>query len=235
MALLLLTTSTLAASPAPSTLAASPAPTLWPAPKSAKSGASTIYITPSQQFFDTSSPSLVLRAAFDRYNALTFPHTTGTEGLLTRLQVTVDDSDDSHPQLGTNESYHLEITTRPSATLTAKTVYGALRGLETFSQLVTFDFETETYVIDACPWTITDEPRFAHRGLMVDTARHFQPLASLKAIVDSLPYAKINVLHWHLVDTQSFPFHSKSNPKLWDGSYDKHSRYTHSDVSEIVE
>ena len=28
---------------------------------------------------------------------------------------------------------------------------------------------------------------------MVDTARHFQSLASLRRIVDSLPYAKINV------------------------------------------
>ena len=176
----------------------------------------------------------MLRAAFDRYNALTFPHTTGTGGCSPGCK-----SPSTIPTTATRSLGPTNRTTwrlrPPVGDATAKTVYGALRGLETFSQLVTFDFETETYVIDACPWTITDEPRFAHRGLMVDTARHFQPLASLKAIVDSLPYAKINVLHWHLVDTQSFPFHSKSNPKLWDGSYDKHSRYTHSDVSEIVE
>lgn len=114
-------------------------------------------------------------------------------------------------------------------------MYGALRGLETFSQLVSFQFSGEDYSLSGVPWSISDAPRFTHRGLMVDTARHFQPLASLRAIIDSLPYAKINVLHWHLVDSQSFPFHSASNPKLWDGAYNAQSRYTHSDVTSIVE
>jgi hexosaminidase len=44
---------------------------------------------------------------------------------------------------------------------------------------------------------------------MVDTARHYQPLASLRAIIDSLTNAKLNVLHWHMVDDQSFPFQVK--------------------------
>ena len=48
------------------------------------------------------------------------------------------------------------------------------------------------YVVRGAPWDITDAPRFAHRGLMVDTARHFQPLASLRKVVDALPYAKLN-------------------------------------------
>ena len=70
---------------------------------------------------------------------------------------------------------------------------------------------------------------------MIDTARHFQPLASIRTIIDSLPYAKLNVLHWHIVDSQSFPFHSEANPKLWEGAYDARSRYTHADVASIVE
>ena len=155
------------------------------------------------------------------------------EGDLSALQVYVDDADESHPQLGTDESYTLSIST--TAELHAKTVYGALRGLETFSQLVQFDFETETYQIASCPISISDAPRFPHRGLMIDTARHFEPLSAIRGIIDSLPFAKINVLHWHLVDTQSFPFHSESNPKLWDGAYDAQSRYTHGDIEAIVE
>jgi hexosaminidase len=81
-------------------------------------------------------------------------------------------------------------------------VYGALRGLETFSQLVEFDFETMAYGVAYGPWAIIDEPRFPHRGLMIDTARHFLPLSTVRGVVDSLPYAKLNVLHWHMVDTQ---------------------------------
>ena len=214
------------------------APTLWPQPAKATKGSATVILTPSASFFvagNRGAKIKTLEAAFARYTAYTFPHTTTTEGLLTALHVTVDDPDESHPHLETDESYELEITTRSAANLRAKTVYGALRGLETFSQLVTFDFASETYVIPACPWSISDSPRFAHRGLMIDTARHFQPLASIRAIIDSLPYAKINVLHWHLVDTQSFPFHSETNPKLWDGAYDASSRYTHADMASIVE
>jgi len=67
--------------------------------------------------------------------------------------------------------------------------------------------------VGGAPWRIADAPRFAHRGLMVDTARHYEPLAAVRAIVDSLSYAKLNVLHWHMVDIQSFPFESKSSPR----------------------
>ena len=211
---------------------------VWPQPRSATSGQSVLHLTPGHDFFvaaNAGAKGSLLQAAFARYSALTFPHTTTTKGPLTALHVSVDDPDESHPQLDTDESYTLEVTAQASASLSAKTVYGALRGLETFSQLVDFDFEKEAYVIGGAPWSIKDAPRFPHRGLMIDTARHFEPLAAIKSIIDSLPYAKINVLHWHLVDSQSFPFHSESNPKLWDGAYDTHSRYTHSDVAEVVE
>lgn len=209
---------------------------LWPAPRYALNGTATVFLTPSKDFFTAKGAAgALLQAAFARYAALTFPHQVTTEGLLTALHINVEDTDESHPQLQTDESYTLNVSTRSAATLHAKTVYGALRGLETFSQLVVFDFETETYTIPNCPWAVSDSPRFPHRGLMIDTARHFLPLASIRAIVDSLPYAKMNVLHWHLVDSQAFPFHSETNPKLWHGAYDGASRYTHADVASIVE
>lgn len=110
-----------------------------------------------------------------------------------------------------------------------------MRGLETFSQLVTFDRATETYQIAGGPWDINDVPRFKHRGLMIDTARHFQSEASIRSIIDSLTYAKLNVLHWHMSDSQSFPLQSKSYPKLWDGSFSKWERYTQASVAKIVE
>ena len=57
------------------------------------------------------------------------------------------------PQLDTDESYTLEIPAAGAdaatltATLEAATVYGALRGLETFSQLVQFDFDAGQYSV----------------------------------------------------------------------------------------
>ena len=43
-----------------------------------------------------------------------------------------------------------------------------------------------------------------------------------------------NVLHWHIVDTQSFPLEIPSYPKLWDGAYSVSERYTFADAAEIV-
>ena len=41
--------------------------------------------------------------------------------------------------------------------------------------------------------------------------------------------------HWHMSDTQSFPWESKIHPKLWDGAFSKQERYTQLDAREIVE
>ena len=81
----------------------------------------------------------------------------------------------------------------------------------------------------------TTHSRFPHRGLMLDTARHFETLTAIKRIIESLSFAKINVFHWHMSDDQSFPMQSKSSPKLWEGAYSKQQRYTQSDIAEVVE
>lgn len=112
---------------------------------------------------------------------------------------------------------------------------GALRGLETFSQLVLFDFDTGRYTLRFAPWTITDAPRFPHRGLMIDSARHFLPVQTIKKVINSLPYAKLNVLHWHMTDTQSFPLEVKSSPKLWDAAYSDQEKFTQLDIASVVE
>jgi hexosaminidase len=61
---------------------------------------------------------------------------------------------------------------------------------------------------------ITDFPRFKHRGLMVDTARHFLPLPVLMTIIDGMEASKLNIFHWHIVDEQAFPYQSKAFPEL---------------------
>jgi len=69
----------------------------------------------------------------------------------------------------------------------------------------------------------------------VDTARHFQPVQSLLNLIDSLPYAKINVVHWHLPDSQSFPFDSPTRPLFSKGAYSAQERYTTEDVAQVIE
>ncbi|MEH3158693.1 MAG: family 20 glycosylhydrolase [Sphingomonas taxi] len=62
--------------------------------------------------------------------------------------------------------------------------------------------------------TIADAPRFAWRGLMIDPARHFLPMADLRAIVDQMASVKLNTLHLHLTDDQGWRFEVKKYPKL---------------------
>jgi len=110
-----------------------------------------------------------------------------------------------------------------------------LRGLETFSQMVIYVYETGMYTLPNTPWEIKEAPRFPHRGLMIDVARHYQTIQSIKNIIDSLPYAKLNVLHIHMSDSQSFPLQSSSSPNLWKASFSANERYTKDDIADIVE
>ena len=71
------------------------------------------------------------------------------------------------------------------ALIEAETIFGAYHALETFSQLVRFDFDAGAYTITGrVPLAIRDRPRFGWRELMLDTSRHFQPVAVLLKVVD---------------------------------------------------
>ncbi|KAL6069951.1 Beta-hexosaminidase [Balamuthia mandrillaris] len=225
-------------------------PLLVPKPAAMSFGSTTVELASSFQF-TAATPNYDLTAAFQRYKQLIFDHASSSSSAirrknsnnkeedlvsLTGLQVTVEDN--SAPlQHGVSENYTLTIpsSSASSAQLSAKTVWGALRGLETFSQLVAFNFSTRTYQIAYAPIQIQDGPRFAYRGLLVDTSRHFEPLRTLRSVVDSMTHAKLNVLHWHMTDTQSFPLESASFPALWDGAYSPMERFTLDDVASIVE
>ena len=73
---------------------------------------------------------------------------------------------------------------------------------------------------------IKDSPRFVWRGLMIDVARHFQPVDVLKRNLRAMASVKMNVFHWHLTDDQGFRVEVKSRPKLhelgsWHGDDDR--------------
>ncbi len=127
-----------------------------------------------------------------------------------------------------DESYNLEVTNQ-SIKLHAVTDIGVLRGLETLYQLL--NFETNHFYIPSIK--ITDAPRFPWRGLMIDVARHFQPLDVLKRNLDAMSAVKLNVFHWHLTDDQGFRVESKTHPKLHelgsDGQY-----YTQQQIKEVI-
>ncbi len=132
------------------------------------------------------------------------------------------------PDLAEDESYSLVINQR-GATLTAATVVGALRGLETLLQLLSADADG-FYLPGA---NIADAPRFPWRGLLVDASRHWQPPAVIKRTLDGMAVAKLNVLHWHLSDDQGFRVESHRLPRLTALGSDGHF-YTQDQIRDIV-
>jgi len=125
----------------------------------------------------------------------------------------------SIPKPGDDESYQLQVTPQ-QIRLKADTSTGALYGLETFTQLLdcpALSTTSTSATAPHCQWpavTIEDKPRFPWRGLLIDSARRFVPLAALKRQLQGMAAAKLNVLHWHLTDDQGWRFESSNYPKL---------------------
>ena len=130
--------------------------------------------------------------------------------------------------LDLDESYHLSFKGN-SVYINSVTDIGVLRALETLLQLIDFN-ENGFYFKKA---VINDFPRFKWRGLMIDAARHFQPINVIKRNLDAMASVKMNVFHWHLSDDQGFRIESKKYPNLHklasDGDY-----YTQNQIKDIV-
>jgi len=153
------------------------------------------------------------------------------------LNIVVEERDHRPPQrLGDDERYSLQIS-GGKIRLSADAPLGALRGLETFLQLI--QQNTDSSGVAAAPGfsvpdvVIQDSPRFPWRGLSLDVSRHFIPVEEAKRTIDGLSAVKLNVLHWHLSDDQGFRIESKKYPRLQkygsDGLY-----YTQAEVREVV-
>lgn len=220
---------------------------MWPAPQLQTLHSPRLVLNATGLIFTTNSSSTVLGMAIKRYRAVIRDHTAllprpgrGQESLqalndsglwlrLSTLRITIMSTNESLA-LNISERYQLRLTGENGA-LVADTVWGALRGLETLSQLVTQ--RDDGGVIAQ---TILDWPRFPYRGVMVDSARHFLPVALLEAHIDALAYSKMNRFHWHLTDTCAFPYESKRFPNLSDaGAYDSAHVYSPGDVAHLVE
>lgn len=229
----------------------------WPAPKKMTTSASQLNVDRENFLFMVAKRCDILQEAFVRYERLIFGSSSttlkfaslkklqnlrkpkaGDTTVLSALQVNVfsdcDDSSRKYPSLTSDESYSLEITEKGMAVLNASEVWGALRGLETFSQLI-YQNSAGTFVVHVT--TVEDSPRFQHRGLLLDTSRHFLSVGVLKKNLDIMSQNKMNVFHWHIVDDQSFPYESFTFPEMSiKGAYNAFTHvYTQQDVKEIIE
>ncbi len=121
----------------------------------------------------------------------------------------------SQTQLG-DEGYELVITDE-IITIKAFKPAGLFYGVQTLRQLLPMEIETKSQ--QQISWhvatgTITDYPRYAYRGSMLDVSRHFFGVDDIKRYIDLLAAYKMNVLHLHLSDDQGWRIEIKSWPKL---------------------
>jgi hexosaminidase len=133
-----------------------------------------------------------------------------------------------YPALSEDESY--ELTVSPSgAQITAPTTTGALRGMQTFAQLIA----STPRGFEAPAVTVSDHPRYPWRGLMIDVSRHWMPVEVILRNLDAMAAVKLNVFHWHLSDDQGFRVASKRFPKLQQFGADGLS-YSQDQVRRVV-
>ncbi|CAF3359119.1 unnamed protein product [Rotaria sp. Silwood1] len=221
----------------------SPPNAVWPHPQQINASNELLYIRPHAIIIHSNIQTCdIITKAIQRYEPIFFPPKlsmrdppSGVNNILQNLTLNIRDNPqcEQYIQHDSNETYTLTINLQ-MAIVEASSVWGLLRGLETFSQLIYIN--EQNYVVINNSVTIIDSPRFQHRGVMLDTARHFLPVPIIKKNLDAMAYNKLNVFHWHIVDDQSFPFESITFPDLSRaGAFSPYHVYTPADVIDVIE
>jgi len=142
------------------------------------------------------------------------------------------------------DAYRIDVNVN-GIMLRASTESGAFYGTQTLLQLLTEPAIGKVHLkrrSTLAGMVITDAPRFPWRGFMLDSSRHFQPKEDIFKWLDYMAMHKLNVFHWHIVDSHGWRLEIKKYPRLtsqaaWReqppiGRYG--GFYTQSDVREVV-
>jgi len=107
------------------------------------------------------------------------------------------------------EAYGIKVTPQ-RITVSSSSAAGLLYGAVTLWQLLPSGGNAGEIPAQ----TIRDAPAYPWRGLMLDSARHFQSPASIRSMIDWMAWHKLNVLHWHLTDDQGWRLEIRKYPRL---------------------
>lgn len=155
-----------------------------------------------------------------------------------RIQLSIA-SDNVRQDLSTDESFQLTVDTSADAaivaTISATTYFGARHGLESLAQLIVYDELRHAYLMPD-QVSIRDAPVYKYRGLLIDTVRQFHSIAAIKRTIDAMALVKLNVFHWHITDSQSFPMEFKAFPEFSRiGAYHPRKVYTTDMIRDVVD
>ncbi|MBS7564875.1 carbohydate-binding domain-containing protein [Mucilaginibacter sp. Bleaf8] len=112
------------------------------------------------------------------------------------------------------EGYKLEIS-QNKITIQASTGAGAFYGIQSLKSLLPAKaWSGSLKAITVAGVSVTDQPRFGYRGLMLDVARNFHSKQQVLKVIDLMAYYKLNALHFHLVDDEGWRLEIPALPEL---------------------
>ncbi|KAH8164757.1 glycosyl hydrolase family 20 [Xylaria polymorpha] len=151
------------------------------------------------------------------------------------VQTKTDTSKTFKPLAGdVDESYSLSVDKNGKTSIKAVSSTGVLRALESFSQLFFQHSKGPFFYTKSAPVSITDKPEYDHRGVLFDVSRSFFPMDSILRTIDALAYNKMNRIHIHATDSQSWPLEIPAIPELHQkGAYAQGKTYSPSDLATI--
>lgn len=167
------------------------------------------------------SESAVIQQALESLPMVTFDTTASAN-----IEIHAKRDTKNLPYFKMDEDYKLQVTSK-KIIIHAKNEYGVVHALNTLKQLHTH------YKENLPELTIEDRPRFPWRGLLIDVARNWMDLETLKKQIELMSVVKLNILHLHLSDDQAFRVESKRYPKLHKKNHEK-KFYTQDEIKELV-
>lgn len=153
-------------------------------------------------------------------------------GTITKVKIDVSNA---HAELqhGVDESYTLDVVAgSDTVDITAGTVYGALHALTTLQQIVINDGSGKMIIEQ--PVAVKDAPLYPVRGIMIDTGRNFITKAKIFEQIDGMALSKLNVLHWHLIDSQSWAVEINAYPEMTEDAYSANEIFTQDMLKEVI-
>ncbi|KAI9700482.1 MAG: N-acetyl-glucosamine-6-phosphate deacetylase [Bogoriella megaspora] len=134
-----------------------------------------------------------------------------------------------------DEAYRIHISASGECNVQVHSDKGALHALGTLSQLFYADPESPGLVYtNVAPLEILDYPVFQHRGLNLDISRNQIYPEDVMRVIDGMSFNKLNKLHLHATDAQSWPLEVKAYPELAiQGAYEEAQIWTVSKVDVV--
>ncbi|KAI4466946.1 beta-hexosaminidase [Holotrichia oblita] len=228
-------------------------PQIWPIPSGpSKIGTEALAFRVNQLQLETTvkeSALAYLEQSFAAFNDNVVSYMKKRDSALTQIRSDIDSflvkisvvqANIIRLRMNTDESYNLTVNLYGKnllASINAYTVFGARHGLETLSQLIWWDeLDTSGTLRIVTNAIVHDKPLLPYRGIMLDTSRNFISIPAIKKVINGMAANKLNVFHWHVSDSQSFPLEIPSVPQMHlYGAYQTDMVYTAQEVAELVE